>query len=425
MPNLLRPDSRQRTGESSGPESPEALFISAMIEEGVFDPERWRIDDEDLACWEPLWKFCRDHQLRAGRAPTASLLERTFPDFEITRDVDPVWAATKLREASASRKLRERMQEALQQLAEDDLEGAYQALDGYMVPVNTRREALSSFELDVDESEIDETALSAPWDILGRATGGIHAGEMWLIGARLGQGKTNMGAGPYCASMLKDGAKGIYFSLEMPAHQISKKVNRALAAYDKDLLAKLDSEQKLVRQEGLAILKERVPGLLRVYDPSHGPVDVRAVRDAMAEADFVMVDHVGLMRLGNKLAISDWRIAAEISNRLKEETLRTSSRLLGLIQINRAGDTSSPERTPKTSELSQTDAWGQDSDVVVTMNRFSTSVMVHSTEKVRNGPQVRWYTEFDPARARYRQISRDQAQGMAVNDEDAAERARH
>lgn len=422
MASPLRPS--RDDAEGGRPESPEALVISALIEEGEFDPRRWKIDDDDLACFQPLWRFCNDHQQRAGRAPSFELVHRKFPDFELTPDVDIVWAATKLREASASRKLRERMQAALVALADEDLEGAYGALDGFMVPVSQKRQAVDSFDHSLQEETFKVTRIDVPWPSLGRVTGGIGPGEWWVVAARPEQGKTRTATGGYVAEAMRSGFRVTYFSMEMPAFQIVQQVNRALAHRDAKLLMKLDSTDREARKEALDILRERIPGSLGVYDPTHGRCEPRDIRDALVDADLVVVDHIGLMTLNGKASISDWRIAGEISNKIKEECLRSSSRVLALSQINRNGDTASPNRVPKLSELTGSDAIGQDADVVVTMNRFSDSVMLHSSEKNRIGRHAMWYSRFQPDKADFAQISRNQAEELAVADEDRHVRER-
>lgn len=420
MPTPLKSTSTYKDDEGGGLQSPEALLISALIEEGNFDPHHWRIEDEDLACYNQLWRFCCDHQLRAGRSPSIGLLHQTFPEFEITPDVDPGWAAGQLRRASSARRLRERMQLAVTLLKDDDVDGAFTALDGLMVPVSQRRAPHDGFDHPEEEDETE--GIRVPYEPLGRSTGGIKHGDVWLLAARLNQGKSTMACN-YLAHAVKDGANCAYFSREMPARIISKKVNLTLAARDKELYRRLQSEERGVRKEALDTLRERMPGSFGVYDPTHGPCDPSVIRDALAEFDLVFIDHVELMTLRGKAIISDWRLIAETSNKIKEETLRSEKATFEVVQINRDGSGGPPSRVPRLDTLSGSDHWGRDCDIGITMNRFSTSVMVHSAEKVRLGPGVKWYSKFDPDHSRFEQISRDQATEIAVRDEDADERA--
>src|SRR5579885_2727592 len=93
MPTPLRsPNTTEQ-----GPETPEALLISALLTEGEFDLDRWRISLDDFACYQALARFCVSYQAHAGKAPSLTVVARKYPEFEPTPDVNPVWAASELR----------------------------------------------------------------------------------------------------------------------------------------------------------------------------------------------------------------------------------------------------------------------------------------------------------------------------------------
>lgn len=413
-----------RTGSTTeqGPETPEALLISALIEEGEFDLGRWRISRDDFDCYKALVRFCADHQEHTGKAPAAEVVLRKYPEFEITPRVDPSWAAAELRKAVASRGLRTRIGTAIELLNDDAVEDAYGTFEGLTPPLASRRHALDGFDHTSIAEEFASSRIEIPYPTLGRATGGIAEGELWYLAARTGVGKTNI-ASDYAATAVNQGCSVGIFSLEIPAKAWARRVRRVLARKHRreipDLLKWLDGDDRDKTKEALDTLRELVPGTFGVFDPSHGRCTVEAVRDAMAIYDLVIVDHVGLMttRTGQR-AIDDWRVMATISNRLKEETLRSSIPMLGVVQINRQGDSNSPLRTPKISEIAQSDAIGQDGDVIVTMNRYSTSAVLHDGAKVRNGPGVKWFSNFDPKAADYSEIKRERANVLAEQDID-------
>ena len=56
-------------------------------------------------------------------------MRKKFPDFEFTKKVDVSWAAAKLLDASAARKMRLGMYEASMALKEEDVGSAYAHLD--------------------------------------------------------------------------------------------------------------------------------------------------------------------------------------------------------------------------------------------------------------------------------------------------------
>ena len=64
----------------------------------------------------------------------------------------------------------------------------------------------------------------------------------------------------------------------------------------------------------------------------------------------------------------------------------------------------------------------RDADVVLTMKRLNSLVMVHSAQKVRNGPNLDWFSHFDPAGNHFEEISRTKADELSMMAEDIAAR---
>lgn len=406
--------------EGIGPESPEALVISAFLEEGVFDGSRYQLTEDDLDCYQQLWSWCSDHQDRVGRAPSIELVRRHFPEFTVTPDVDATWAANRLRQASLGRRMRANINEQLALLAEGDVEGAYALMNRIDPPLSIRREGVRLFDLDPPDGELVGAHIDVPYATLGAVTGGIGPGKMWVLGGRTGVGKTNIAAGGYAAKAIKEGYSVAYFSCEMPALEIVDIVRVGLAVASPDLVTMLRSPAHEHREHAIELLRAQVNrrGSLSVYDPSHGRITPEAVAEAMNNNDLVVVDHIELLTTSDgRRAVEDWRILAEISIRLKESVLRQHGRLLVLSQANRQAESNNPMRTPKLTELSGSDQVARDADVSVTMSRWSAGVLLHDAVKVRRGPGVRFFSMFDPAMGNYMEITRNLADVIKSRDE--------
>lgn len=408
----------------SGPESPEALVISAFLDSGNFDPARHGVGAEDLSCWNQLWNFCLSYQNHAGQAPSLDLVSARHADFEYVKGVDLGWALGQLRSASAGRDLRRRMAAGITALREEDVDGAFAAFDGLRRGHSAAaRKGMSIFDTATVIVPTDDLAkLPVPWQSAGRATGGIGPGELWYLAARLGQGKTwSLISIAMCAA--KAGARVRYLSLEMRARAINTRAQIVLAGRRPEILRMLHSDSVGERKDALEILAASMPGTFDVIDSSHGRITVSTACEAMADADLVLVDHVGLMSTASgSRAIEDWRVMATISNSLKEATLMTGVPILGAAQINREGDSNGP-RPPKVSQLSQSDALGQDGDVVITMKKLSKTVQAFSAEKVREGQEARWYADFQPDKGRFHEINRELAMERAAMDVDEDDQA--
>jgi replicative DNA helicase len=236
---------------------------------------------------------------------------------------------------------------------------------------------------------------------------------------RLGQGKTWMLC-DITARAAKCGYNVGIASLEMRDKVWGQRVALRLAGRDAAVTRALRSQVLGEQKEALDHLQKVTPGKVEIFDPSHGQVNTTSfVSEMCRDYDLVIVDHAGLLMTSDgRRAIDDWRAMAVISNTLREITLATTTSVVAAAQINREGERSGSQSPPKTSQLSQSDALGQDGDVVVTGKRLSNRVSVFDAAKVRNGPNLRWWVEFDIARNRIEEITHDRATELGVLDED-------
>lgn len=409
------PGLRPRGGDDEGPESPEALLISALLDSGEYTPERYRITPEMFGCWEKLHAFCVEYQQRGGGSPPVDLVKSKFPDFELREGISSGWAAHKLHQAYGGRQLRTKLREATEALRDDDLDEAFAVLDSIQRPKSVRRKPASIFDASLHEAEFELDAIQVPYQSLGRASGGIFPGDLVYLAGRPGTGKT-WDLCLYSGKAVSQGVRVRYLSLEMRTAKIAMRALRCMA--NKTELALLDSKDRVEVKKGVDAISERMPGTFEVVDPSHGRVTTAVVREYMDDCDLLVVDHAGLLFTSDgRRAVDDWRAMATCSNMLKEYGLETSVPILAGAQLNRTADVGGA-RPPKINTLSQSDALGQDADVVVTRKRLTKHVVVQSAEKVREGEGGIWYSRFDPAKADFREMSKDEAQEVMATDED-------
>lgn len=412
MPPPLRRPSSINEDENS-PESPEAMLISAYLEEGRFTPHKHRIEADDIVAWRSLWDLCLDYQNKTGVAPPMSLVKQKFPDFHPLPDLRSEWAAEQVVRAATGRTMRHGIHTALGALHEESLEEAYAELDKVRRPRGFRREPVNVFDHNVVTDRFTMTRVEVPYSsLMSASNGGIGQAEYWALAARLGQGKSWESCG-YGARAATVGYKVGLLSFEMPGTQVAYRTLRRMAGRDTSLSSLLLSDEERDRKEAAEIIQGRVSGSFDVYDPSHGRINTTAaVRDMCEEYDFVILDHVGLMQdAQGRRAMDDWRVMATISNVIREITLETQTPILAVAQISREGERGGAWNPPKTAHISQSDAIGQDADVVITFKRPHPKgrVIVHSAEKMRDGQGPTWYTHFNPGRGIFTEITRDEA----------------
>ena len=283
------------------------------------------------------------------------------------------------------------------------------------------------------------TGTPTGFDRYDRITSGLHAGELTIVAARPGMGKTslvlNMATNVASAQelvsahdpnerWLEPGCGVVFFSLEMPREQI---VHRMLCAEAKvevgkvrtGMLTKNDWE-KLTQAAG------RLATLPLWVDDSPGlsMLELRSkVRRLQADFDrtddkgekkqrigLVAIDYLQLMR-GREGAASREQEISEISRGLKHLAKELSLPVIALSQLNRAVETRGEKsKRPQLSDLRESGAIEQDADNICFIYRddyynketADRNVAELIVAKQRNGPvdtvRVRWdamYTRFD------------------------------
>jgi replicative DNA helicase len=283
------------------------------------------------------------------------------------------------------------------------------------------------------------TGIPTGFDRYDRITSGLHDGELTIVAARPGMGKTslvlNMATNVASAQELvsahdpnerwiEPGQGVVFFSLEMPREQIVHRMLCSEAKVDVSkvrtgMLTKADWE-KLTQAAG------RLAGLnLWVDDsPALSLLDLRSkVRRLKAEFDrkdekgemkqrigLVVVDYLQLMR-GRENAASREQEISEISRGLKQLAKELSLPVIALSQLNRAVETRGEKsKRPQLSDLRESGAIEQDADNICFIYRddyynketADRAVAELIVAKQRNGPtdtvRVRFdaqYTRFD------------------------------
>jgi replicative DNA helicase len=236
------------------------------------------------------------------------------------------------------------------------------------------------------------TGMSTGFDRYDRLTSGLHDGELTIVAARPGMGKTslvlNMAinvASPQQLESARDpnerweepGCGVVVFTLEMPREQI---VNRMLCAEARVDVSRVRSGMLTPSDwTKLTQAASRLANLNVWVDdsPSLSILEVRSkVRRLQAEFDMkdpatgerkqrvglVVVDYLQLMK-GRENAQSREQEISEISRGLKQLSKELSLPVIALSQLNRAVETRGEKsKRPQLSDLRESGAIEQDAD---------------------------------------------------------------
>jgi len=295
------------------------------------------------------------------------------------------------------------------------------------------------------------TGISTGFDRYDRMTAGLHEGDLTIVAARPGMGKTslvlNMAvnvASPKGRELATDpnqrweqnGPGVAIFSLEMPREQLA---NRMVCCEGKVDVSKVRSVFLSPNDWGKLTQAAAFLGQLPIWiddSPGLGIMELRAkVRRLQAEYDrvaedgkktqrigVVVVDYLQLMK-GREGAQSREQEISEISRGLKALAKELRVAVIALSQLNRAVETRSEKsKRPQLSDLRESGAIEQDADNICFIYRDEYYNKESTTErniaeliiaKQRNGPTGTAKVRFDSEYTRFDNL----AEGEYVDDE--------
>jgi replicative DNA helicase len=405
--------------------STESLLVSTLINTG--DPtaaSSHGILPDHLIGYRDEYVWILDYHARYGKMPTEQMVRVQFPAFPFSTDeIDPAWPANEVYQTFTHREALKAVVKAGQLLAEDQTQEAVAVMQSVHYSDTTVKPRSLVFDTDYfdDYESKEDHRVHMPWSTLDNHTNGIGPGELWYWAARPQQGKSSflIDAASYAAYK---GARVMMVSLEMTRRQCQVRFHASMG-HRLGWSTKIDAVKMLRREydrrrygQLTEEIQANMPGHFDIHDLSDGFASPSTVMRYASEYDLILVDYVGLMRSDSgQRGIDDWRVAATISNALKEVAMSKKCRILAAAQINRDGE-SSGWRPPKLVNLAQSDALGQDGDVVITMKRYGRDAEILSIEKNRHGPASKYfYTRYLPNLGDLSEVNHDEADDLRDN----------
>ena len=269
----------------------------------------------------------------------------------------------------------------------------------------------------LDSLDGDPTSYPTPWQSLTRAIIGFEPGRLYTIGARPGVGKTVFGL--QVALHLASGGGNVAFaSLEMHTRELHL---RAISLDQRiDITRLLRRQLQAQDWERIARRRDYLGSLpLFVDDRPHltMPMIRQHARSVARKGKLfgVVVDYLQLVSAPRgQERKSRYEVVSDTSRELKLLAHELDVPVIALAQLNRGAEQRGPETPPKVSDLRDSGAIEQDSDVVILMHRdLSTPEKAHELQmfvgKNRHGPTAAlnfdFYGHYSEIRERGPQIS--------------------
>ena len=276
---------------------------------------------------------------------------------------------------------------------------------------------------------------------LDKLTGGLNEGDLVIVAARPGMGKTslvlNMAVNVALPKLVKsedgeggestrqeEGAGVAVFSLEMPREQLAARLLCAEGRVDvskvRQGFLQRDDWSRLTKAAGeLAKLPIWIDDTsdLSILDLRAKVRRIQSMQGDRCRLGLVMIDYLQLMS-GNPKVTSREQQISEISRNLKKLAKDLSVPVVALSQLNRAVETrGTKDKRPQLSDLRESGAIEQDADTIVFIYRddyynpedpAAAGLAELIVAKQRNGPTGRIKVRFTKSCTRFDNLAEEE-----------------
>ena len=259
-------------------------------------------------------------------------------------------------------------------------------------------EVLHEFEvLQADENAL--RGIPTGFKRLDKMTNGLHGGDLIVLAARPGMGKTSLAMNLVENASLKTGKTCAVFSLEMPRKQI---VQRLICSYAKVSMANALSgklsqnewKKLMTASDKLRESKIYVDDSSRVT-PAEILSKCRRLKSTAGALDLVMIDYIQLMSSGSSTVAGNENRQQEIASITRDLKIMAKELNVPVIALSQLRRIQSKE--PQLSDLRESGAIEQDADIVMFISRPEA---IATKEELESGQVVKGAAELILAKHR-------------------------
>lgn len=224
------------------------------------------------------------------------------------------------------------------------------------------------------ENDGETTGVPTGFLELDALTGGFQRGDLILIGARPGMGKTAFALNMATNAAMK-GYHAVAFTLEMPKEQLMQRILSSISMVDSSRLrkGKVDDQEMDQLMEGARRVYQVQQYLGIDESPQISLSELRSrCRRHQKEhgLDIVFIDYLQLMSGSKNKNRNREQEVAEISKGLKSMAIELKVSVVSLTQLNRGPESrQGADKRPRTSDLRESGSIEQDADMVLLVYR--------------------------------------------------------
>ena len=205
---------------------------------------------------------------------------------------------------------------------------------------------------------------------LDELTNGLHGGQLIIVAARPGLGKSTLALDFARSATIKHHLPTIFFSLEMGRSEIAMRLLAAESTIGMSTLRKGNMEQR--DWDKLANIRGQIADAPLYIDdsPNMTLVEIRAKCRRLSQKvglKMVVIDYLQLMTSGKKVESRQQEVS-EFSRALKLLAKELNVPVIALSQLNRSLE-QRPNKRPVMSDLRESGALEQDADMILFIYR--------------------------------------------------------
>ncbi|MEE0774889.1 MAG: replicative DNA helicase, partial [Merdibacter sp.] len=221
------------------------------------------------------------------------------------------------------------------------------------------------------ESDNHITGVRTGYQDLDRMTNGFQRGDLIILAARPAMGKTALALNLGMYTALRNPGAVAFFSLEMPADSLMKRLLSAKSQVEGGKLRSgniTDEELNRLNEAGSEL------GAARIYIDDSASIKVSQIfskcRKLMSEQglSLIVIDYLQLISGSGKSGDNRQQEVSEISRNLKILAKEMNCPVIALSQLSRSVE-SRDDKTPRLSDLRESGAIEQDADIVMFLYR--------------------------------------------------------
>lgn len=233
------------------------------------------------------------------------------------------------------------------------------------------------------------TGLTTGFTKLDNVTAGLHEGELIIIAARPGMGKTAFALNIATNAAFKTKKAVAVFNLEMPAEQLANRMISAVGQIDSFKLQTGLLEHNDWKRYNEAISQLAETNIYIEDNASITASEIRAKCRRLASSKdglgLVVIDYLQLVTSGGRRPESRQQEVSEISRSLKTMAMELKVPVIALAQLSRNAERRESNQ-PMLADLRESGSIEQDADMVLFINRKDYMKPKEELNKEKNVP---------------------------------------